>query len=316
MRFLTIASVATLLAAGLGCSVKRFAVNKVGDALASGGSTFETDEDLELVGAALPFSLKMVESLLAESPKHRGLLMTAASGFTQYSYAFVEEAADEALAQDLARSDALKARARRLYLRAYRYGLRGLDAAHPGFSAALEENPAAALAQVRKRDIPLLYWTAAAHGLAISLSRDDPEMLAQLPMVEAMVKRVAELDEGWNAGAVPEFLISVEAARVGAKPEEVRARMKKYFERSIELSGGARAAPFVSYAEKACVPAQSRAEFQALLEKALAIDPDRHPETRLANLVAQRRARWLLGRIDELFLDTEPVQPETERRTQ
>ncbi len=51
------------------------------------------------------------------------------------------------------------------------------------------------------------------------------------------------------------------------------------------------------------MPAQDRAEFKALLEKALAIDADRQPETRLANLIAQRHARRLLARIDELFLE-------------
>ena len=57
------------------------------------------------------------------------------------------------------------------------------------------------------------------------------------------------------------------------------------------------------------MPAQNRAQFQSLLEKALSIDPDRKPEARLANLVAQRRARWLLQRADELFLEAAPAKP-------
>jgi hypothetical protein len=56
-----LAAVAILTSA---CSVSQFAVNKVGDALAGGGGTYASDEDPELVGAALPFSLKLVESLL------------------------------------------------------------------------------------------------------------------------------------------------------------------------------------------------------------------------------------------------------------
>ena len=32
------------------------------------------------------------------------------------------------------------------------------------------------------------------------------------------------------------------------------------------------------------------------------VDPDVRPEWRLVNLVMQRRARWLLSRIDDLFL--------------
>ena len=104
---------AMLLAAG--CStVKRTAVNQVGNALSGGGETFASDDDPELIRAAVPFSLKLTESLLAETPKHRGLLLTACSGFTQYAYAFVQEDADEIEATDLARAAALRARARRL----------------------------------------------------------------------------------------------------------------------------------------------------------------------------------------------------------
>jgi len=64
MRWCVAAALSVCLALG-GCSLRRFAVNRIGDALAAGGSTFESDEDLELVGDALPFGLKLTESLLA-----------------------------------------------------------------------------------------------------------------------------------------------------------------------------------------------------------------------------------------------------------
>lgn len=52
--------VAALLAGcGTGCSVRRFAIHKIGDAIASGGSTYVTDEDIELITQTLPFSLKL-----------------------------------------------------------------------------------------------------------------------------------------------------------------------------------------------------------------------------------------------------------------
>src|SRR3974390_3205836 len=85
---------------GCGCSLRRVAVNKVGDALASGGTTFASDDDPELVKAAVPFSLKLMESLLEESPQHKGLLLASASGFTQYAYAFVQQDADELKEKD------------------------------------------------------------------------------------------------------------------------------------------------------------------------------------------------------------------------
>jgi len=310
MRFL---GVCLLITACCGCSVKRIAVNKIGNALASGGSTFEQDEDPDLVAEALPFGLKFMESLLAESPKHPGLLLAVASGFTEYGYAFVDERADEMRQESLERSDALKERARKLYLRAHGYGMRGLEARYPGFGAAVDSDAARALARVRKPDVPLLYWTAASLGLAISTSKDDAAMIARLPLVEAMINRVAELDEAWNGGSVPEFLITLEASRSGVAPEELQKRMRRHFERALEISKGTRAAPYVSFAENASVPAQNAAEFRAMLGKALAVDST-VPENRLSNLVAQRRARWLLAHIDDLILESAP-QGATEPRT-
>src|SRR5580700_6897647 len=176
-----------LLGLTTGCSIKRMAVNQVGNALASGGSTFTSDDDPDLVAAAIPFGLKMYESLLAESPKHTGLLLAAAQGFTEYSYAFVDSRVDEAKEDSLSRANALRDRARKLYVRAYRYGMRGLEVRHPGFAEALDNDAAAALQRTGKRDVPLLYWTAASRGLAISLSKNSPEIIAELPLVEMIV---------------------------------------------------------------------------------------------------------------------------------
>ena len=103
------------LPAATGCAgIKRFAINKLGDTLAEGGSVYETDDDLELVGSALPFGLKLIQSLLAQSPGHRGLLLAASQGFTSYAYGYVDLEADEVAETDLDRGKRMRARARRL----------------------------------------------------------------------------------------------------------------------------------------------------------------------------------------------------------
>ena len=149
--------VALLAAAVPACSVRRFAITTIGDALASGSAAYESDEDLELVGDALPFGLKLIESLLAESPRHKGLLLAACRGFTLYSYAYVHQEADRVSLENLGRGAQLRARARRLYGRARRYGLRALELSYPGIGERLEKNPKAALDATRRKDLPLLY---------------------------------------------------------------------------------------------------------------------------------------------------------------
>src|SRR5215831_16135925 len=174
------------LSTTMGCSVKKFAINKLGDSLANSGTTFAADNDPEFVGQAVPFSLKLIEGLLAESPKHKGLLFAAASGFTQYSYAYVQQSSEQVETEDVTKSQALRERARNLYLRARDYGLRGLETKHRGFSLSLRENPKAAVRIAKPADVPLLYWTAVAWGAAIALSKDRPELVAEQPQVEAM----------------------------------------------------------------------------------------------------------------------------------
>ena len=285
-----------------GCSIKRVAINKIGNALASGGTTFTSDEDPELVRDALPFSLKLIESLLAKSPRHRGLLFAAASGFTPYAYAFVQEEADELEDRDLEKATALRIRARRLYLRARDYGLRGLEVGHPTFGADLRRDPKAATRAATLKDVPLLYWTAASWGAAIALSKDNPDLVADQIIVEALIDRALTLDERFDHGVIHSFLITYEASRNGAEGD-FAVRSRRHFNRAMELSEGHQAGPLVSLAETVSLQKQNRAEFEDLLRRSIAIDVNAQPEYRLANLVMQRRARWLLQRIDELFVE-------------
>jgi predicted anti-sigma-YlaC factor YlaD len=229
------------------------------------------------------------------------LLAAAASGFTQYAYAFVQEDADETEPRDLAAAEVLRARARRLYLRARGYGLRALEVKHPGFGKALLANPKATARTATKADVPLLYWTAAAWASAISLSKDNPEIVGQIPAMESLIDRALDLDESYGNGAIHNFMIAYEMSRAGAVGDPA-ARARQHFERSLALSHGTDASPFVALAEAVTIQKQDVKEFESLLNQALAINPDASPNSRLVNTVMQRRARWLLSRTSELFL--------------
>jgi predicted anti-sigma-YlaC factor YlaD len=256
-----------------------------------------------LVREAVPFGLKLNESLLAETPRHRDLLMATARGFTQYAYAFIQEDADEIRDSDLDAATGLYTRARKLYLRARNYGIRGLEVKHPAFEKALREDPAAAVRKiVSGKEAALLYWTAASWGAAISISKDNADLIGDQPIVEALIDRALELDEKLEFGAIHGFLISYEPARQGATGDPA-TRSRKHFDRAMELSEGKLASPLVAFAEAVCVAKQDREQFESLLKRALAVDANSRPEWKLENLVMQRRARWLLDRADRLFLD-------------
>jgi predicted anti-sigma-YlaC factor YlaD len=299
----TILAVAAVGLALPACSPKTLVVNAVGDALAGESSSWGRDDDPELVREATPFALKTIESLIEQSPHHTGLLLAAASGFAEYSYAFVESDADYVEAADLAAATALRARARNLYRRAREYGLRGLEVDNPGFRSALRSEPAQAVAAVGSTaDVPLLYWTAASWALEISLAKQDADLTADLPLTGMMIHRALDLDEGYGGGALYDFLIAYDGGRPAAAGGSVE-RARADLEKALAFAGGTRAAPYVTFAETVSVATQNRAEFVRLLNDALAVDPNRTPDNRLANLIAQKRARWLLGRVDELFIE-------------
>ena len=151
-----LASLAALPSAG--CSIRKLAVTKLGDALAESGSSYATDDDPELIREALPFSLKLIESILDQNPRHAGLLTAASGGFTQYAWAFVQQDADEVEDADLAKGRELRLRARNLYLRAHRYGVRGLEVAHKGFDNMLHADAKAAC--IKELDFDLTESTA------------------------------------------------------------------------------------------------------------------------------------------------------------
>jgi len=302
-RWLLCAAAATAVLLLTGCSVQRLAVRAAAGALAGGADLYASDDDPELVREALPFGLKTIEGLLTRDPRNPGLLLAAASGFTQYSYAFIQQDADFVEATDLARATELRTRARRLYLRALGYGWRGLEADFPGLRARLQSDPGAAdqaLAGLRKEHVPLLYWTAASWAAAIALAKDDGELSADLTTVEAMMRRALALDETWGQGVLHDFFLTYEGSRASVGGSAARAR--EHFTRAMAIAHNQRVAPLVNLAETVAVASQDRAEFESLLERALALDADAVPEQRLANLISQRRARWLLARADELFI--------------
>ena len=276
----------------------------VSDAVAGSGTAYASDDDPQLVRDAVPFGLKTMEGLLEKNPRHEGLLTALSSGFTQYGYAFVQADAD--LADLDGRLDAARAgrdRARKLFLRARDYGLRGLEVRHGGLREKLlaggDLGPV--LSQARKEDVPLLYWTASSWALAISGGKGDMGLVAQLPIPVAMMERALALDESWGEGSIHEFFVAYDGTRSAAQgggPE----RARQHLDRALALSDGRKLGPRVSFAEGVLVQAQDRAQFTRTLEEVLRADAEAVPRYRLANILAQRRARALLAHAEDLFL--------------
>lgn len=291
---------AALWAGGLalllaGCSPRALIVGGMADELAAQGTAAESD--LDLAREASAFYLKLSESVLRQKPGHASLAEAVAGGFTQYAYAFVAFEAEQVEVRDAKAAERLRQRAARLYERAHRHAMRGLEAARPGFAAALASPHSADWPSLAREQVGLAYWAAAAWGGWISLAKDDPEVVADFPLAVRLAQLAAAVDPDWGQGALSGLLAQFEMARPGGS----KAQALAYFDRAIAQSAGQGAGVLVGKAEGYALPAGDRAQFEALLGQALAIREAADSPLALQNEVMRRRARWLLERADDLF---------------
>jgi len=278
------------------CSINSLAIKAVSNALTGEGSSdvFTGDSDPQLVGDALPFAIKMYESLLSANPEHQGLLITTGSLFVMYANVFVQGPAEMyPISMYDERQAALK-RAKKLYLRGFDMLYRSLNLKYPSFDEAYKNDKInEILAKMNKSDIPALYWSAAAGLSAFSIDVFDMELGMRIPEFYALVGRAYEINPDYNNGALDDFLLLFHASvpqMMGGDPSKI----DYHFQKSLEKSKGLLAGPYVSYAKAVSIPAQDYDKFKELLETALAIDPDKNPANRLVNIISQRKARYLL----------------------
>jgi predicted anti-sigma-YlaC factor YlaD len=283
----------------LGCSPKRVALNTLADAFSSTGQggAFASDDDPELVRDAVPLALKTMEALADTLDDHGGLRLGMARGFTQYTYAFVQLPAEMGAPPDKAQADML--RARRLYLRARSYGFDGLKLTR---GVAEQELHARQLGKLQKEDVPLMYWTFAPWAAAIAANKRDLDLVGDVPVVAAMLDKALQLDEAYDQGALHEFAINFDPARPeGTTPQ----KQKAHFDRAVQLAQGEKISVLVTYAEAVLGPAQDKKGYVSLLKQAVSFDVDQPKarKNRLSNVLAQRRAQYLLAHMDDVFPD-------------
>ncbi len=284
-----------------GCSIQKMAMNSVADTLSQPGEVFTGDEDPKLVGDALPFSLKLMESIREGAPEHIGLHVALASGFTQYAYGWVLFPAEKLESTDFKASQTEIRRASKLFLRANRYAWTALELAHPGFQKAYQNDRPHAMAMLTKEDVASVYWFAGSLAMAIKTDLMNTDLLQRLDEAGAMLLRALELDESFGNGMIHEALVSYYVA-LGESRGGGLEKAKPHYDRALTLSEGKQAGIYLTWAENFSVLNQNRDEFIDYCQKALAVDLEKAPAYRLSNTLMQQRAAWLLGRVDDLIL--------------
>ena len=285
-----------LLAASLSaCSPTQLVVRGVADQLAAQSQSSE--DDLELARDASAFYLKLSESVLRQQPEHAALAAAVAGGFTQYAYAFVAFDADRLESTDARAAQRLRERAARLYRRGRDHALAALEQAQPGFRQRLASPAAGNPLHLKPAEVALAYWGAAAWGGLISLSKDDPDTVADLPLAIALAHLAWDAEPGFGNGSLAGLMGSFEVARPGGSRRQALA----YFDEALRLGDRRSAGAFVGKAEGIAQPDGDKAAFLALLQQAVAVQDAPGSPLALSNEVMRRRARWLMESADDLF---------------
>ena len=286
------------------CSLQKLAVKQTANVLVDGSVALYREPDVEFARTAIPANLKTLESLLVSDPENAELLELMAEGHFSYAFGFLEHELAQAQVE-LAPEDEIEALTERTvghYMRARDYGFRLLD--FPELEkAAMKpdvEKVKELLEEVDEDQVAGLFWAGYGWGSAVNLAQQDPNMVAALPIVEAIMRRCAELDESYYFSGVHMFFGVYYASRpkmAGGDPEKA----KKHFDIAMEKAGRRNLMiPFL-YARFYGAQTQNRELFDKLMGQILEADFGEHPDTRLFNELAKERAEFWTDHADELF---------------
>jgi hypothetical protein len=233
-----------------------------------------------------PAYLLAVDGLIDGDPDNTELLLTGARLYGAYASAFVSE----------------EMRERRLWVRALSYAQRALCIEREAVCNAANrpfDEFVASLDSARAGDVPALYGFGAAWAGWVQAHSNDWGAIAEIPKIEALMKRVVELDPLYDDGGPHLYLgvlLTQRPASLGGKPELAR----EHFERAVDLSGGHNLMAKVLYARQYARLVFDRPLHDRLLKEVVSADPAA-PGMTLSNTLAQEQALLLQADADEYF---------------
>lgn len=257
---------------------ERFA-NNLGDAIL-------TQSDPKIAAASIPTFLVMMDSLVLESPDNPAVLSASANLTGAYATLFVSDTQQARQLTDKSLQHAKTA------------------VCHELKELCLPENTSLeefqqGLAHAKEDHVDLLYTYGTAWAGWIQTHTDDWNGLAQVPKVEAVMKRVVKLNENYEWGRAHLYLAVINSQlppSLGGKPEKGRF----HFEKAIEISGGNDLVAKVEYARYYARLLFEQELHDKLLNEVVSAEPE-IAKLNLSNALAKQQAQLLLSTSQEYF---------------
>ncbi|MCB9640213.1 MAG: hypothetical protein H6728_05470 [Myxococcales bacterium] len=175
-------------------------------------SVFLQEEDLDLAKSAIGGQIKLAEIMRQNMQDDNDLNLLLCQGFASFGQMFEPE-------RDMLKfkgDDASEKAAKTMTSRIRRYAIRGrafcfeiLEKRFKGFTEAALKGTAdfnKLLSDAKAEDVPFLFWLGYAWGYAVINGLTEPELVAQIPQIKAIMERVVQLKEDYFYGAGHLFL--------------------------------------------------------------------------------------------------------------
>jgi hypothetical protein len=204
------------------------------------------------------------------------------------------------LSGDVEEDDALKEKMKNTFNKGVTASEKAVAIYSPEFSKAIRNDTAfpEAIKLLDKGAIPALYWYstnlgkwALIEGLATILSHKDN--------IKAIMDKIeSENPEFYHGGAFRYF--GAYWSKLPSFAGRDMDKSKAYFQKSIERAPNY-LATYVLYAELYATGVEDKDDFQKKIDFVLKFNLDSAPDVRAENEFEQRKARVLLGKMDDLF---------------
>lgn len=292
----------TIIFSFAACTPKQIASDITAQIMKSGAPSFEMESDIEIAQTSGLTMIKMIEAFQYDNPKNKNLNVLLARSYANYAQGFLEFDLMRYKGVDEAKYQKSFNRAKTFYKRGKEYGLKAMKT-NGGFKKALNKDLDTfkkSLKGFGRSKVPMLFWTAMNWGALINLSKDSPLAIVEFPKVEAIMQRVLELDENFYFAGPHLFF----GFSYGSRPPMFGGNAEKskdHFEAALKAYNRKFLLAQVYYASTYAVQFQDPMVFDQMLNEVLSADPSALPKARLANEMAQERAKWMLANKAKFF---------------
>ena len=251
------------------------------------------ENDPALVRDGAPTLMLLMDGIIEGNPHDAKALASAAQMYSSYTSAFVagEDAERAKILADKAKSYAFRA-----------LSLSNKEFAKRHFLPYAEFEPV--LATFKKEDVPALMLTVSVWATWIQAHSDDWNAIADMAKVQAMTKKLLELDDDFFYGSPHLYmavLLTILPPAIGGHPKEGQYQ----FEESIKAAKGRFLPTYVLYAKQIAMPSMDRDLFNKLMKHIDDTPADIVPELTLVNTLAKKDAQKLKEQANTYFDPTE-----------